>query len=143
MHDVGKIGIPSAIINKPGKLTDEEYTIIKSHVMKGYEILKPITELPELSIGARWHHERFDGTGYPDGKKGEDIPEIARIICVADCYDAMSSDRIYREALPQFMVREEIARNKGTQFDPEIAEVMLQMIDEDVEYKMKRRKGEA
>ena len=142
MHDVGKIGIPNSIINKPGKLNAEEYTIIKNHVIMGYEILKQISELPALSVGARSHHERFDGTGYPDGKKGEDIPEIARIICVADCYDAMSSDRIYRKALPQFMVREEIERNKGTQFDPKIAEVMLQMIDEDVEYKMKRRKEE-
>ena len=142
LHDVGKIGIPNSIINKPGKLNAEEYTIIKNHVIMGYEILKQISELPALSVGARSHHERFDGTGYPDGKKGEDIPEIARIICVADCYDAMSSDRIYRKALPQFMVREEIERNKGTQFDPKIAEVMLQMIDEDVEYKMKRRKEE-
>ena len=140
LHDVGKIGIPNSIINKPGKLNDSEYMTIKGHVMKGYEILKQISEMPGLSVGARWHHERYDGKGYPDGKKGENIPEIARIICVADCYDAMSSDRIYREALPQFMVREEIERNKGTQFDPIIADVMLQMIDEDVEYKMRRHK---
>ena len=137
LHDVGKIGIPGTIINKPGKLTDEEFAIIKSHAMKGYEILKTISEMPELSIGARWHHERYDGKGYPDGKEGENIPEIARIICVADCYDAMSSDRVYRKALPQHIVREEIANNKGTQFDPRIAEVMLQMIDEDKEYKMR------
>ena len=136
LHDVGKIGIPSTIINKPGKLTDEEFAIIKSHTMKGYEILKTISEMPELSIGARWHHERYDGTGYPDGKEGKNIPEIARIICVADCYDAMSSDRLYRKALPQHIVRDEIEKNKGTQFDPRIAEVMLQMIDEDKEYKM-------
>ena len=93
--------------------------------------------MPELSIGARWHHERYDGKGYPDGKAGEDIPEIARIICVADCYDAMSSDRIYRGALPQHIVREEIENNSGTQFDPRVAEVMLQMIDEDKDYKMR------
>lgn len=141
LHDVGKIGIPNSIINKPGKLTDEEYAIVKSHAMTGYEILKPISEMPELSIGARWHHERYDGKGYPDGKAGEDIPEIARIICVADCYDAMSSDRIYRKALPQFMVREEIERNKGTQFDPRIADVMLQIIDEDKEYMLRGTKG--
>ena len=141
LHDVGKIGIPNSIINKPGKLTDEEYAIVKSHAMTGYEILKPISEMPELSIGARWHHERYDGKGYPDGKAGEDIPEIARIICVADCYDAMSSDRIYRKALPQFMVREEIERNKGTQFDPRIADVMLQIIEEDKEYMLRGTKG--
>lgn len=141
LHDVGKIGIPNSIINKPGKLTDEEYAIVKSHAMTGYEILKPISEMPELSIGARWHHERYDGKGYPDGKAGEDIPEIARIICVADCYDAMSSDRIYRKALPQFMVREEIERNKGTQFDPRIADVMLHIIDEDKEYMLRGTKG--
>lgn len=141
LHDIGTIGIPTTIINKPGKLTDEEYNIVKSHSMKGYEILKTISEMPELATGARWHHERYDGKGYPDGKAGEDIPEIARIICVADCYDAMSSDRVYRKALPQHMVREEIERNKGTQFDPAIAEVMLQMIDEDKEYKMRGNKG--
>ena len=137
LHDVGKIGIPEGIINKPGRLTDEEYATIKSHAMKGYEILKTISEMPELSIGARWHHERYDGKGYPDGKEGENIPEIARIICVADCYDAMTSDRVYRKALPQHIVREEIESNKGTQFAPRVAEVMLQMIDEDKEYKMK------
>lgn len=141
MHDVGKIGIPDTIINKPGKLTDEEFRIIKSHTEQGYEILKTISELPELSIGARWHHERFDGTGYPDGKAGEDIPEIARIICVADCYDAMSSDRSYRKALPQAIVREEIEKGRGKQFDPRIADVMLMMIDEDREYRMCGSRG--
>ena len=142
MHDVGKIGIPNEIINKPDKLTEAEYALIKSHAIKGYDILKPISEMPDLAIGARWHHERYDGKGYPDGKVGEDIPEIARIICVADCYDAMSSDRVYRKALPQRLVRQEIERNMGTQFDPTIAKVMLQMIDEDTEYKMRGNRGE-
>ena len=137
LHDVGKIGILNSIINKPGKLTEEEYAIIKSHAMTGYEILKPISEMPELSVGARWHHERYDGKGYPDALAGKEIPEIARIICVADCYDAMSSDRVYRKALPQSIVREEFERNKGTQFDPDITEVLLQMIDEDTDYKMR------
>ncbi len=142
LHDVGKIGIPITIINKPGKLSEEEYQIIKSHTLTGYEILKAISEMPELSIGARWHHERFDGSGYPDGMMGADIPEVARIICVADCYDAMSSDRSYRKALPQSIVREEIERGKGTQFDPRIAEVMLQMIDDDKSYKMNGSRGQ-
>jgi len=137
LHDVGKIGISDAIINKPSKLTDEEYNTIKSHAIKGYEILKAISEMPSLSIGARWHHERYNGTGYPDGKAGEDIPEIARIICTADAYDAMTSDRSYRKALPQYIVREEIQQGKGTQFDPKIADIMLQMIDEDKKYHMK------
>jgi len=92
-----------------------------------------------LYIGARWHHERFDGNGYPDGKKGTEIPEIARIICVADCYDAMSSDRSYRKALPQETVRGEIENGLGTQFDPEIGRIMLEMIDEDTEYKMRSK----
>ena len=137
LHDVGKIGIPLSIINKPGRLTPEEYEEIKSHTVRGYDILKTISELPELSIGARWHHERYDGNGYPDRKAGEDIPEVARIICVADCYDAMSSDRSYRKALPQQMVRSEIENGRGTQFDPDIARIMLKMIDEDTDYKMR------
>ena len=141
LHDVGKIAIPSAIINKPGKLTENEYAIVKNHSLKGYEILAPISEMPELAVVARWHHERYDGAGYPDGKSGEDIPEIARIICVADCYDAMSSDRIYRKALSQSKIREELERNRGTQFDPRVAEAMLQMMDEDKDFKLRGSKG--
>ena len=136
LHDIGKIAIPNGIIDKPGKLTDEEYRIIKSHTVRGYEILKNITVMPLLYIGARWHHERYDGRGYPDGKKGQDIPEIARIISVADCYDAMSSDRSYREALPQRKVRSEIEEGLGTQFDPEIGRIMIAMIDDDRDYRM-------
>ena len=93
--------------------------------------------MPSLPVGARWHHERYDGSGYPDGKTGENIPEVARIICIADAYDAMSSDRSYRKALPQFIVREEIELGRGVQFDPKIADIMLQMIDEDTEYRMR------
>ena len=137
LHDVGKIAIPDSIINKPAKLTDEEFALIKSHPVKGYEILKDISVMPNLYIGARWHHERYDGRGYPDGKSETAIPEIARIICVADCYDAMTSDRSYRKALPQNVVRSEIEKNSGTQFDPEIARIMLEMIDEDREYMMR------
>ena len=136
LHDIGKIAIPDGIIDKPGKLTDEEYRIIKSHTVRGYEILRNITVMPLLYIGARWHHERYDGRGYPDGKKGQGIPEIARIISVADCYDAMSSDRSYRRALPQEEVRKEIQAGLGTQFDPGIGKIMLAMIDDDREYRM-------
>jgi len=136
LHDIGKIGIPGTIINKPGKLTDEEFAKIKEHPVMGYEILKNVTELPALAQGARWHHERFDGKGYPDGLRGLEIPEEARIIAVADAYDAMTSKRSYRGIMPQEKVREQIQNGRGTQFDPKFAEIMLEMIDEDKNYKM-------
>ena len=136
LHDVGKIGVPDAVINKPGKLTDEEYERIKNHPVMGARILKEVREMPNLVTGARWHHERYDGRGYPDGLKGEDIPEAARIIGVADAYDAMTSNRSYRRFMEQSAVREQIAKGKGSQFDPRFAEIMLQMIDEDTDYKM-------
>ena len=137
LHDVGKIGIQDAIINKEGRLTDEEFAAIKTHPAMGAEILGHITDYPELAIGARWHHERYDGCGYPDGLAGDDIPEVARIIAVADSYDAMTSNRSYRNAMPQDVVRAEIARCSGSQFDPRFADIMLQMIDEDTEYTMR------
>ena len=137
LHDVGKIGVPDAVINKPAKLTDEEYEIIKNHPVLGARILGKIREMPKLANGARWHHERYDGMGYPDRLKGEDIPEEARIIAVADAYDAMTSHRSYREPIPQGIVKEEIEKGKGTQFDPRFAEIMLQMIEEDTDYKMR------
>ena len=136
LHDIGKIGIPDEIINKPGKLNDDEYEIIKSHSMHGYEILSKMESFPELSQGARWHHERYDGTGYPDGIKGQDLPLEVRIISVADSYDAMTSNRSYRQYLPQEKVRSEIVRCSGTQFDPEVAKVMIELIDEDTEYRL-------
>lgn len=139
LHDVGKIGVPDAIINKPAKLTDEEYAIIKQHPSMGAEILKNITEFPKLSTGARWHHERYDGKGYPDGISGEEIPMEARIIAIADAYDAMSSRRSYRDVLPQDQVRGEVEKGKGTQFDPVYAEIMLTMIDEDTDYQMREK----
>ncbi len=137
LHDVGKIGVPDTIINKPTGLTDDEYELVKNHSAVGDGILKNIEEMPNLSIGARWHHERYDGTGYPDRLAGNDILEEARIIAVADSYDTMTSRRSYRDILPQETVRAEIERGKGTQFDPVFADIMLQMIDEDTEYEMK------
>ncbi len=139
LHDVGKIGIDDDIINKSGKLTPEEYEIIKQHPVMGNQILSSIGEYPYLSIGAHYHHERYDGKGYPEGRKGEDIPEIARIISVADAYDAMTSNRSYRAAIAQPIVREEIVKGAGTQFDPRIAKIMMHLIDSDTEYKMKER----
>ena len=137
LHDVGKIGIPDAIINKSGRLTDEEFAAIKTHPAVGAEILQKIDDLPELMAGAHWHHERYDGKGYPDGLAGERIPEAARIIAVADSYDAMTSNRSYRAVMPQGKVRAEIERCSGSQFDPRFAAIMLGMIDEDTDYCMK------
>lgn len=139
LHDVGKIGIPDQIINKKGKLTDEEFDVIKQHPGVGAAILSGIDEYPYLSIGAHFHHERYDGKGYPARLKGEDIPRVARIISVADAYDAMSSNRSYRKAIPQQLVREEIVKGAGTQFDPEMAKIMQHLIDLDTEYQMKEK----
>lgn len=134
LHDIGKIGVPNEIINKPTKLSDEEYSIIKLHPVIGYDILLEIKSRPDLSIGARWHHERYDGHGYPDGKSGDEIPIFDRIIAVADSYDAMTSNRSYRKYLPQEAVRAELEKNIGTQFDPDAAKCMIELIDEDTEY---------
>lgn len=142
LHDVGKIGISNSIINKPAKLTEEEYAIIKTHPNKGKKILSEISEFPRLLIGAHWHHERYDGKGYPDGIAGEQIPVEARIIAVADAYDAMSSRRSYRNFLSQEVVRSEVVKGKGTQFDPVFAEIMLTMIDEDKDYEMREKEIE-
>lgn len=136
LHDIGKIGIADAIIQKTEKLTEEEYRMILKHPVIGEEILKNISEIPGISVGAKYHHEKYDGTGYPDGLSGEDIPLPARIIGIADAYDAMASKRSYRDVLPQRTVRGEIVKGKGTQFDPKCADIMLEMIDEDTEYRM-------
>ncbi|WP_027203974.1 HD domain-containing phosphohydrolase [Butyrivibrio fibrisolvens] len=136
LHDVGKIGVPDAVINKPGRLTDEEFEKIKTHPGRGAKILQNIEEMPKLAIGARWHHERYDGRGYPDGLSGEDIPEEARIIAVADAYDAMTSNRSYRGIIPQDVVKSELEKGSGTQFDPRFAAIMLEIIKEDTDYKL-------
>ncbi len=137
LHDIGKIGIPIAIINKPARLTDQEYEIMKTHTTKGFSILEIIEEMPKLATGARSHHERYDGRGYPDHIAGDKIPKYARIISVADAYDAMTSRRSYREAMSQELVRREIEQGIGTQFDPMYAKIMLQLIDEDKDYTMR------
>jgi len=140
LHDIGKIGVPDAVINKPGRLTDEEYDIIKKHPVMGATILENIKEKRELAIGARSHHEKYGGGGYPDGIKGEEIPEQARIIAVADAYDAMTSYRSYRDPMPQEKVISEIEKGKGTQFDPQFADIMLEMINEDKKYDLREKK---
>lgn len=136
LHHVGKIRVSEEVINKPGKLTVEEYDQIRIHPISGYHILKDIHEDVKIAYGAKYHHERYDGNGYPNGLEGENIPEIARIIGVADAYDAMASNRSYRNALPQEVVRSEIEKGRGKQFDEKIANIMLQMIDEDKNYSM-------
>ena len=140
LHDVGKIGIRDEVINKPGRLTDEEYEEIKSHPVVGYRILSNIKEMPSLATGARWHHERYDGKGYPDGLTGEKIPEAARIIAVADAYDAMTSYRSYRGVIPQDKVKQEILKCSGTQFDPKFANIMVSMMDEDAGYDLREKR---
>ena len=137
LHDVGKIGIPNIIINKQGKLTEAEYNVIKTHPIIGTQILSNITQTPHIADGAHYHHERYDGKGYPEGLAGKDIPEIGRIIAVADAYDAMTSNRSYRGTLSQEYVRSEIENGIGTQFDPEYAKIMLELIDADKDYKMR------
>lgn len=139
VHDIGKIGISDQIINKQERLTKEEYETTKAHPEIGAKILQNISEMPELSFGAHWHHERYDGNGYPDGLAGTEIPVVARIICVADAYDAMASKRAYRDVMSQEVVRKELEKGKGMQFDPVIADQMIAMIDEDTDYRMREK----
>ena len=129
LHDVGKIGVHDDILNKEGRLTDEEFRQIKLHPVFGSQILSSIQQSPYLSLGAHYHHERYDGTGYPEGLAGEAIPESARIISVADTYDAMTSSRSYRSPISPEKVRQELTEGIGKQFDPKFAGIMLDLID--------------
>ncbi len=131
LHDIGKIAVPDVILNKPMALTNEEFDVLKKHPVIGGDILKGITTIPDVQLGALYHHERFDGTGYPSGKKGDEIPIEARIIAIADTYDAMTSNRAYRQALPYNVVISELENGRGTQFDPVLVELFLQMLKED------------
>lgn len=128
LHDIGKIGIPDAILKKPGKLTEDEMRVIRSHPSIGGDILKDFTAIEGISDGARYHHERFDGNGYNEGLKGEQIPLFARIICVADCYDTMSSKRVYKEDKGDEYILKELEECSGKQFDPQIVPYMIDMI---------------
>ena len=130
MHDIGKIGIPDNILNKPARLTDEEYAVMKSHTNKGGEMLRDVTLIPHVSEGALFHHERYDGRGYPHGLKGNDIPQIARIIGVADAFDAMTANRIYRKQMDFGYVLEEMKKGRGSQFDPDADDALLRLIEE-------------
>ena len=131
LHDIGKIGISDAILNKESRLTDEEWRIIRKHPNTALEILNPLKFLPEEKVIIKHHHERYDGNGYPDGLKGEDIPVGARIMAVADSFDAMNSKRPYRDAFPEDKIITELKTVRGTQLDPKIVDIFLGMIDAD------------
>lgn len=130
LHDIGKIGVDEKILNKPSKLTDEEFMQMKNHTVIGGEILKDLTLIPNVDLGAKHHHERFDGHGYPEGLSGEDIPIEARIICVADTFDAMNFTRVYRPKCDLDYVKGELLRCKGSQFDPKLVDVFIQVCEE-------------
>jgi len=127
LHDVGKIGVPEAVLQKPGKLTTEEFDQMKKHPEVGARILQDIKQIKDIIPGVLYHHERFDGKGYPSGLAGENIPIMGRILCLADCFDAMTSNRTYRKALPLEVALIEIRRCSGTQFDPRLAEAFLKI----------------
>lgn len=129
LHDVGKVGVPQEVLNKPGKLTDEEFEIIKSHTTQGYDALKEITIMPELAIGAQAHHERPDGRGYPNHLKGDEIPRVAQIIAVADCFDAMYSNRPYRNRMNFDKVVSIIKEVSGSQLAPDVVDAFLRLVD--------------
>ena len=131
LHDIGKIGDPDAILNKPSRLSEMEFGLIKSHTIVGSDILKNMIAVPGACEVARYHHERYDGKGYPSGLSGTDIPINARIVCIADAYDAMSSDRIYRKALSREKIRQELIDGSGTQFDPELLNRFVEIMDAD------------
>ena len=132
MHDIGKIGIPDSVLNKVGRLTDEEYAKMRSHVKSGADILKDFTLVEHVVDGTLYHHERYDGKGYPEGLKGEEIPLFARIISVADTFDAMTSNRVYRNHMDTDYVMNEMKRGRGTQFDPVVLDAFLRLIDKGV-----------
>ena len=132
LHDIGKIAIPDSILNKPGRLSDDEFKVMKSHTTRGAKILKGISTIPHIIEGAKSHHEKWDGTGYPEGLKGEEIPYVARIICCADCFDAMASKRVYKEPFPIERIEGEFERCAGTQFDPNISTVVVKMMKEGI-----------
>ena len=129
MHDIGKIGVPDMVLNKQGKLSEDEFDLIKSHTSRGYEVLKNISLMPEIAIGARSHHERPDGKGYPLGLKQEEIPRVAQIIAVADCFDAMYSNRPYRSRMNFEKVVSIIKEVSGTQLSPDVVDAFLRLVE--------------
>ncbi len=130
LHDIGKIGIPDAVLKKPGKLTADEYARIKQHPVIGYELLKGMTFIPGLADAVRWHHERYDGKGYPDGIKGTTQENfMSRIIAIADSFDAMTSNRTYRTAATEGYARRELIKGSGTMYDPDLVMIAVDLLD--------------
>lgn len=130
LHDVGKIGIPDRILLKPGKLTDEEFEVVKEHPVRGVKIMQPIKQLEIVLDGIKYHHEKMNGTGYPDGLETDDIPLVARIITIGDAYDAMTTDRPYRKALPREEAIRRLKQDSVTQFDPGLVDIFIKNLDE-------------
>lgn len=141
LHDIGKIRIPNKILEKNGKLSEMEFECLKLHPIISSSMLNGISEEGKIENAAKYHHEHYDGSGYPEGRKGKDIPEFARILAVADTYDAMTSSRSFRSLFPQQFVRSEMEYQSGKQFDPDIVKVILQMIDEDKDFKLKQNEN--
>lgn len=125
-HDIGKVGTPDAVLNKPSRLSEEEFQVMKQHPENSYEILKEFPLFEKIATNARLHHERYDGKGYPLGLKGDEIPTAARIILIADTFDAMTSTRPYRKGLPYEVAFEELIQFSGTQFDPELVKMFIE-----------------
>ncbi|CDR30791.1 Cyclic di-GMP phosphodiesterase response regulator RpfG [Acholeplasma oculi] len=128
LHDIGKISIPDSILMKPGKLTEEEYNIMKTHTEKGYHILKSAEGFANLAKYALTHHEKFDGSGYPNGLKGEEIPYFSRIICICDAYEAMTADRPYRKAQTKAYALEQLKMYRASQFDPNLVDIFIEKV---------------
>jgi len=129
LHNIGNYAVPEKILSKATKLNDEERKIVHMHTVKGAYLLEEVKTIPHAAEAAMFHHERYDGKGYPVGKKGEDIPLIARIIAVADAYDNMNREKMYRKKYTKEEIIEEFKKNSGTQFDPNIVDVFLRIID--------------
>ncbi len=140
LHDVGKIGIPDSILNKPGKLTPQEFEVMKTHPVKGFEILSPITSIKEILPLIYHHHEKLDGTGYPEGLKGDQIPLLVRILSVVDAFDAMTSDRAYRKALEWSKVKDILKEGSGNHWDPDLVDIWIKTVEE--ENLLENKKGE-
>jgi putative two-component system response regulator len=132
LHDIGKLGVPEDVLHKPSRLSPEEWQVVREHPVIGERILKPIIRHPAILAAIRGHHERLDGKGYPDGLKGDDLPFLARIIAIADTFDALTSKRPYRDALPVSDALEELRAGIGTQFEPDLVRVFLEATDQQV-----------